>query len=191
MKLDSIVVCVLLSVGSCLLLQPRCAQSQSRTESQKQPESAMLEDIQAYLEISETLSTSGQVGYDEIASIKEAGFEVVVNLAPADEERNSREGFLVTQQGMSYIHIPVSWENPSQRDLRLFFDVMEANEDRKVFVHCFANMRVSAFVYLYRTLQMGTSEEDALTDLHEIWDPHELEQWSAFIKTARQKASDS
>lgn len=151
----------------------------------------MLEDIQAYLEISETLSTSGQVGYDEIGSIKEAGFEVVVNLAPADEERNSREGFLVTQQGMSYIHIPVSWENPSQRDLRLFFDVMEANEDRKVFVHCFANMRVSAFVYLYRTLQMGTSEEDALTDLHEIWDPHELEQWSAFIKTARQKASDS
>ena len=86
-----------------------------------------------------------------------AGFDVVVNLAPARWERNFEEGFRVTQAGMTYIQIPVDWQDPSLRDLELFFDVMEANEDRNVYVHCFANMRVSVFVYLYRTLRKGMS----------------------------------
>ena len=146
----------------------------------------MLEDIQAYVKISDDLSTSGQIGYDQIALLKEAGFEVVINLATADEERNGLEGFLVTQEGMTYIHIPVSWQNPSQRDLKLFFDVMEVNKDRKVYVHCFANMRVSAFVYLYRTLHQDVSEEQAKEDLAKIWDPYSLDQWANFIETAQE-----
>ena len=145
----------------------------------------MLEDINAYLRISDNLSTSGQIAYDQIELLKEAGFEVVINLAPADESRNGLEGFLVTQQGMSYVQIPVSWQQPSQRDLQLFFDVMKANKDRKVYVHCFANMRVSAFVYLYRTLHEGISEEDAIADLEKIWDPNSRDQWSSFIATAK------
>lgn len=142
----------------------------------------MLEDIRAYLRINDQLATSGQITYDEIALLKEAGFEVVINLAPADEERNGSEGFLVTQAGMTYIQIPVSWKNPAPRDLQLFFDVMEANKDRKVYVHCFANMRVSAFVYLYRTLALGESEMVARADMEKIWDPNSQEQWSSFIK---------
>ena len=67
----------------------------------------------------------------------------------------------MTQAGMTYIQIPVDWQDPSLRDLELFFDVMEANEDRNVYVHCFANMRVSVFVYLYRTLRQGMSEDEA------------------------------
>ena len=152
---------------------------------QAQSTKPMLEDIQAYVEISDDLSTSGQIGYDQIDMLKEAGFEVVINLAVADEERNGREGFLVTQAGMTYIQIPVSWKNPSQRDLQLFFDVMNANKDRKVYVHCFANMRVSAFVYLYRTLQLDVSEEKAKEDLAKIWDPYSLDQWANFMDTAQ------
>jgi protein tyrosine phosphatase (PTP) superfamily phosphohydrolase (DUF442 family) len=148
----------------------------------------ILEEINAFLHISDDLATSGQIAYDQIELIKEAGFEVVINLAVADEARNGLEGFLVTQQGLSYIHIPVSWQNPSQRDLQFFFDIMEANRGRKVYVHCFANMRVSAFVYLYRTLHEGVSEEEALADLKESWDPMETEQWAKFIETARREA---
>ena len=122
-----------------------------------------LEDIRAYLRISDQLATSGQIEYQQIPAIKDAGFDVVVNLAPARKERNGEEGFLVTEQGMTYIQIPVDWENPSLRDLDLFFDVMNANQDRKVYVHCFANMRVSAFVYLYRTLELGLPEGDLST----------------------------
>ena len=144
-----------------------------------------LEAITNYVKISDHLSTSGQIAYDQIEVIKEAGFEVVVNLAPARDDVNGLEGYMVVEQGMSYVHIPVSWQEPSQRDLQLFFDVMEANRDRKVFVHCFANMRVSAFVYLYRTLHQDVTHEQARTDLEKIWKPETLAQWDAFIKTAQ------
>ena len=117
-----------------------------------------------------------------------AGFDVVVNLAPARWERNFEEGFRVTQAGMTYIQIPVDWQDPSLRDLELFFDVMEANEDRNVYVHCFANMRVSVFVYLYRTLRKGMSEEEAWQDVLKVWDPDNnpsTPQWPRFIAAAQ------
>ena len=156
------------------------------TLAQSSSDQPMLEDIRAYLQIDDNLSTSGQIEYDQIPLLKEAGFDVVVNLAPADEERNASEGFLVTQQGMTYVQIPVSWKDPGERDLQMFFDVLEANKDRKVFVHCFANMRVSAFVYLYRTLHKGISEETARADLEKIWDPGSQEQWAQFIARMQQ-----
>ena len=146
-----------------------------------------LEDIRAYLKISDNLSTSGQIEYKQIEAIKKAGFDVVVNLAPADKVRNAMEGFLVTEQGMTYVQIPVSWQKPALRDLDLFFNVMEANKDRKVYVHCFANMRVSVFVYLYRTLQLGVSEEAARKDRTKIWNPSTEDQWEKFIEQARSR----
>ena len=171
------------SLAACTLL---CLIALTTTTAQAQDAAEdPLADITNYVKISDRLSTSGQVAYDQIAAIKEAGFEVVVNLAPARDDANGLEGFLVVEQGMSYVHIPVSWQNPSQRDLQLFFDVMKANQDRKVFVHCFANMRVSAFVYLYRMLHQNISHEQARADLEKIWKPEELAQWGAFIKTAQ------
>ena len=149
---------------------------------------AELAGARAYLRISERVGTAGQITYDEIEAVKKAGFDIVINLAPADEERNQLEGYLVTEQGMAYVQIPVSWEEPSQRDLQLFFDVMKANKDRNVFVHCFANMRVSAFVYLYRTLLLGEAENVARADLAKIWDPATQPQWVAFLEEARKAA---
>lgn len=142
---------------------------------------AQLEEIHNYVRVSDALSSSGQISYDQVKTLKEAGFEVIINLAPAAESRNALEGFLAIQEGMSYVHIPVSWQDPSPADLQLFFDVMEASKDRKVFVHCFANMRASAFVYLYRTLHQDVSEEEALAAMHKVWDPMELEQWANLI----------
>jgi len=52
-----------------------------------------------FVEISDRLSTSGQISLDDIGSVDAAGFDVVVNLAPARWERNFEEGFRVTQGG--------------------------------------------------------------------------------------------
>ena len=144
-----------------------------------------LGDTMNYVEISDQLTTSGQIIYDHIRDIKAGGHDIVINLAGADQKRNGEEGFRIIQEGMTYVHIPVSWSEPSQRDLKLFFDVMEANQDRKVFVHCFANMRVSVFVYLYRTLQQGISHDEAWKDVLKVWDPNSQPQWTAFIEKAK------
>lgn len=146
---------------------------------------APLETVRNFQRISDRLASSGQIGYDQVALLADAGYEVVVNLAVADEERNAREGFFVTREGMTYVHIPVDWNDPSLDDVELFFDVMQANADRKVYVHCFANMRASAFVYMYRTLIEGVPEAEARATMNEVWDPWELEQWGGLIERAQ------
>lgn len=152
---------------------------------------APLETVRNFQQISDRLAASGQVTYDQVPLLREAGYDVVVNLAVADEERNAREGFLVTREGMTYIHIPVDWNEPAMDDVELFFDVMEANADRKVYVHCFANMRASAFVYLYRTLVEGVPEDEARATMNEVWDPWELEQWGGLIERAQENYTGS
>ena len=61
-----------------------------------------LEDIRAYVRISDRLATSGQITHEQIEAIERAGFDVVVNLAPARKDRNLEQGFQVTEQGMTY-----------------------------------------------------------------------------------------
>lgn len=146
---------------------------------------ASLETIRNFQVVSDRLASAGQIGYDQIPLLLEEGYEVVVNLASADERRNGKEGFLVAQSGLTYVHIPVDWEQPTLGDVEMFFDVMRANRDRKVFVHCFANMRASAFVYMYRTLVEGVPEAEALGTMSEVWDPSELRQWADLIERAK------
>ena len=150
---------------------------------------ADLTTILNYHGISDRLTTAGQIDYDQIPLLREQGYEVVVNLATANPERNSLEGFHVTSSGMTYIHIPVEWERPQLSDVKMFFDVMEANQDRKLFVHCIANMRASAFVYLYRTLVEGVPEEEARGDMDAVWDPSDLQQWADLIERAQDEFS--
>ena len=146
---------------------------------------ADLTTILNYHGISDRLTTAGQIEYDQVPLLREEGYEVVINLATANPERNSLEGFHVTSAGMTYIHIPVEWQTPELSDVQMFFDVMEANQDRKLFVHCIANMRVSAFVYLYRTLVEGVSDEEARGDISVVWDPGELRQWADLMERAQ------
>jgi protein tyrosine phosphatase (PTP) superfamily phosphohydrolase (DUF442 family) len=146
---------------------------------------APLETIRNFQVVSDRLASSGQMAYEQIPLIRERGYEVVINLAIADEERNGREGFLVAQEGLTYVHIPVDWNEPRVSDVEMFFDVMRAHEDRKVYVHCFANMRASAFVYLYRTLVEGVDEVEARATMSEVWDPAEEQQWAELIEQAK------
>ena len=148
-----------------------------------------LETIRNYTWVSDDLSSAGQIAYPQIPLLAEDGYEVVVNLAIADEARNGQEGFLVAETGLTYVHIPVDWEQPTLGDVDMFFDVMQANEGRKVFVHCFANMRASAFVYLYRTMVQGVPEAEARATMSEVWDPSELEQWAGLIERAQARGA--
>ena len=81
---------------------------------------------------------------------------------------------------MTYIHIPVDFAQPTLSDVQMFFDVMEANQDRKLFVHCIANFRASAFTYLYRTLVQGVSDAEAKRDMDAVWDPGAEPRYAAW-----------
>lgn len=143
--------------------------------------STALSGIRAFREVGDGLGTSGQPDEDQFRRIREAGFDVVINLAlPTSDHALPHEGSLVTGLGMAYVHIPVDFGRPTVADFRAFCGVMQAFRERRVFVHCAANMRVSAFVFLYRVLRLGVPVVEAEKDLHAIWQPDEV--WSGFIE---------
>jgi protein tyrosine phosphatase (PTP) superfamily phosphohydrolase (DUF442 family) len=137
-------------------------------------------DIYNFLALSNAIGTAGQPLEEQFSSIKNAGYQVVINLALATSPQAlPHEKEIVESQGMEYIHIPVAWESPTVEDALHFFDVMKAHEDKKIFAHCAANKRVSAFLYLYRTLYLGITQEEATRDLHQLWVPND--GWNTFI----------
>jgi uncharacterized protein (TIGR01244 family) len=150
----------------------------------------MLEEIYNYLLLTDSIATAGQPTKQQIAEIAERGYEMVINLGLADAEYAlENEGAMVEAQGLQYIHLPVSWERPTKFDLEQFFKAMEANRNKKVFVHCAANMRVSVFMALYRILKVGWSEEKAFEQVRQIWIPNDT--WQMFInESLKQNSSD-
>jgi protein tyrosine phosphatase (PTP) superfamily phosphohydrolase (DUF442 family) len=75
-------------------------------------------EIYNFLQISDGIATSGQPTAEQFASIKQAGYELVINLAlPTSSNALPNEKEIVESQGMQYVHIPVIWENPTLEDV--------------------------------------------------------------------------
>jgi len=146
---------------------------------------AELKDIYNFLPLTETILTSGQPTEEQFATVAAAGVGTVVNLALSSSTNAlADEEAIVRNQGMDYIHIPVIWEKPDLVELEKFMDSMDRLKGRKTLVHCAANMRVSAFVALYRILRLGWTRDKAFRDLNRIWNPDETQVWKKFIDTA-------
>ena len=140
-----------------------------------------LDEITNYRAAGDGLATSGQPLEAQLTEIAAAGFETVINLALHDDPRYSLtdEAASVGALGMEYVHIPVAFKAPAEADLEAFSEAMDAAADARVWVHCAANMRVTAFVGLYRVLRQGWSEDEAFALMHDVWTPDEV--WAAFI----------
>jgi protein tyrosine phosphatase (PTP) superfamily phosphohydrolase (DUF442 family) len=143
----------------------------------------MIGDIFNFRQAGPNLATSGQPNESQLADIAAAGYEVVINLALHDDPRYSLsdERASVRSLGLEYVHIPVQFDKPARLDLLAFFDAMEHRRSRRVWVHCAANMRVTAFVSLFRVLREGWATDHAFALMHEIWQPNEI--WARFIAT--------
>ncbi len=141
---------------------------------------ASLTDIYNFLPIDARWATAGQPTVAQFTALKAAGYEVIINLGMPDSPRAvPDEAEVVAAQGITYVAIPVLWETPTAADLAAFFTAMSANEDKRCFVHCIANMRVSVFTFLYRVLVLGVPVDEARQTLHQIWEPNPI--WHQFI----------
>ena len=137
-----------------------------------------LTHIRNFLRIDDRLATSGMPRPDDFAALRKAGFDVIINLAlPTSDNALPNEGELVSAQGMTYVHIPVKFDAPQPAEFERFTRVLDACASQCVFVHCAANMRVSAFVFLHR-LRHGADRSTAENDLKKIWLPNEV--WREF-----------
>ena len=69
--------------------------------------------------------------------------------------------------------------------LEAFFAAMEKHRGRKIFLHCAANMRVSAFLGLYQSIRLHRPMADAFALMNTIWDPDPV--WESFISAMMAK----
>lgn len=140
-----------------------------------------LEDIYNYLPIDGLYATSGQPSEAQFELVKDAGFTSVINLAPTSKLENSliEEARILEDLGLKYVHIPVDFKNPTDADFDAFMQAL-GEDPSKTWVHCAANMRVSAFTYRLRTQIRNESHAEAAADLEKIWEPTGV--WTQFLK---------
>ena len=127
------------------------------------------------------LSSSAQPSADWLAKVKENKYDLVVNLAPPQSHGSiGNEGGIVGSKGVTYVNIPVDFGKPTAEDFRLFAEVLKANRERSVFVHCQVNMRGTAFTFLYRVIHEGADPRETLAKLQSVWNPDGV--WKRFIE---------
>ncbi|MBL6749109.1 MAG: NUDIX domain-containing protein [Nevskia sp.] len=144
-------------------------------------ENEALRSIRDFHPIDLTLATAGQPTAEQFFAVRAGGYQTVINLLPeTSPSAIPDERAAVAAQGLRYHHIPVEWEAPAKADFERFCQVMEAERGRRVFVHCAANKRVSAFVFLYRVLKQGVPPLRAQEDILRIWQPDAV--WTRFIE---------
>ena len=150
-----------------------------------------MNDIYNYLFYHDKLSSSGMPIVEQMRTVAEAGVELIINLAPHDVPNAiPKEAELAASLGMQYINIPVNWNTPTRDGLHVFMDMMDANKDRKIHVHCEANFRASAFITMYRILRLGWNPEEAFAVMHTIWDEDAYPVWKMFIEDAIKRSPD-
>jgi protein tyrosine phosphatase (PTP) superfamily phosphohydrolase (DUF442 family) len=136
--------------------------------------------IPAWLRLDDRLTTSGQPSEEELGDLQALGVRYVVNLGLHTHERAlPDEAGSVARLGMSYVHIPVDFNAPTEEDFARFCEVMERIVDEKVHVHCIVNARVSAFIFRYRRDILRMDEGQARAAMEEIWRPGGV--WAEFI----------
>ena len=137
-------------------------------------------DIYNWRRLDERTTTSGQPSEAQLRSLRDLGVRSVINLglhthakALPDEAKS------VADLGMTYVHIPVDFQNPTESDFQQFCDAFERLQDEPVHVHCIANYRVSAFFYRYRRDVLGMDETGARREMEAIWQPEGV--WTSFV----------
>lgn len=124
------------------------------------------------VEISPRLVTSGQPSAEALAGLKASGFDAVIYLAPptvSDAVRDEQN--IVARQGLTFINIPIKFENPTEADVEMFASVLTGLGTRKVLVHCQINLRASSMVFLYRVINLKEDPRVAYESVAGVWSP--------------------
>ena len=129
--------------------------------------------------LDDRITTSGQPTEAQLAAIAGLGVRHVVNLAlHTHPQALSDEAASATALGMTYTHIPVDFDAPTDADYAAFVAAMAAAADAPVHVHCIVNARVTAFVARWAREHDGDAAA-ARAMLYSVWQPGGV--WARFL----------
>ncbi|AXH14876.1 protein tyrosine phosphatase family protein [Malaciobacter mytili] len=149
-----------------------------------------MDTILNYIKINDKISTSGQPTLEELKIIADNDFKVVINLALSNSSLAlENEDKIVSQLGMTYIHIPVDFENPEIDNLKIFLAILNSFTNIKVWVHCAKNYRVTAFMYVFHKYFLKTPFENINLSMFDIWTPSK--KWQELMKISLEELQNS
>src|SRR5712675_2506475 len=95
------------------------------------------EAIYNWQRLDNRITTSGQPTEPQLADIRALGVRHIVNLGLHSHEKAlPDEAASVSRLGMTYIHIPVDFQNPTAADFASFCSAMGELKEVPVHVHC-------------------------------------------------------
>jgi tyrosine-protein phosphatase SIW14 len=134
----------------------------SRHESEKAPRG-----LPNFGRVSESLYRGGQPTLDGFKTLRAMGVGMVVNLRD-DRAEMATEQRQVESLGMKYIGIPWSASHkPSSAQVVEFLDVVRANPNTKIYVHCRRGAdRTGVMIAAYRIAVEHKSVAEAVSEMH-------------------------
>jgi protein tyrosine phosphatase (PTP) superfamily phosphohydrolase (DUF442 family) len=140
-----------------------------------------VENISNFYAYSPELAAGGQPTPLQIESLKESGFEVVINISPASAKNAlDSEHLLVEKTGMDYIHFPVDCSNLREIHYHTVSAILGSLRDKKVFMHCGGNIKTSNLIHMYHVLEKGMDEMMSLETLRKIQNPED--KWFLYFR---------
>lgn len=137
--------------------------------------------IYNFKQVDDRLACSGQPTEEQLKSISNEGYKVIINLALTGTKYSlPDEAKSAADLGLVYHHIPVVFDSPQLSELEEFLGLMHQHTHEKTLVHCAANYRASCFtgLYLLATKQL---DQDEMTDFIEsTWQPDPI--WQQFVE---------
>jgi uncharacterized protein (TIGR01244 family) len=139
--------------------------------------------IRNYRSVNDQYATAGQPSEEQLKAAAAEGFKIIINLATINPRYSlADEDASVRALGMTYHHIPVEWDRPTDADFKAFEAAMQAAPRDKTLIHCAANFRATAFYGLYAMKHLGWSKADAQKLRASVWDGGNYPVWQDFIE---------
>ncbi|HEY0765962.1 MAG TPA: PQQ-binding-like beta-propeller repeat protein [Pyrinomonadaceae bacterium] len=148
-------------------------------------------EIRNFLRVNKDFCTGGQPKLEHLEKLKADGVKSILNLRQPSEHRAAEEEAKAKELGLRYFNIPVAFGNPNEEQVAEFLKITDDPENRPIFIHCTAAIRVGAFWMIRRVLRDGWKVDDAEEEAKKIGlreSPHWNEFARRYIETHR-KAS--
>lgn len=133
-----------------------------------QAPSAADQPIRNFLKVSPEFCTGGQPRPEHFARLKADGVKTVLNLRTLQEQRASEEQAAVEGAGLKYFSVPVVFSAPQDAQADAFLRLTDDPENRPMFIHCAAAIRVGAFWMIRRVLRDGWTWDASLAEARKI-----------------------
>src|SRR5689334_6550622 len=149
-------------------------------------------EIRNFLRVNKDFCTGGQPKLEHLEKLRGEGVKSILNLRQPSEHRAAEEEAKAKELGLRYFDIPVVFGNPNEEQVAEFLKITDDLDNRPMFIHCTAAIRVGAFWMIRRVLRDGWKVEDAEEEAKKIGlreSPRWVEFARKYIDAHRSKAT--